>query len=88
MYSIGDDLTLYLMLNCSTNQLFNFVGTSNMPLGTCDNPEAGGCHEMGAFNSYRRTNDEFGWVLSPQLDDEAIKRVEFICTAMKANVTH
>ncbi len=87
LFQFGDDLSLYLMLNCSTNEFYNFVGTANMPLGKCDNPEAGGCHLMSTFNTYPRTDDELGWVLSPDLDDAAVKRVEYVCTAMRASVT-
>ncbi|MGI9516535.1 MAG: hypothetical protein ACR2NP_05805 [Pirellulaceae bacterium] len=87
LFQLGDDLAMYLMLNCTTNEFSNFVGTADMELGKCDTPEAGGCHQLSAYNKYPRTDDEFGWVLSPELDDNAIERVKYVSTAMKANVT-
>ena len=86
MFNIGDDLAVYLMLNCATNQFFTFIGTADMPLGDCGDPTAGGCHQIGAWNSYRRTDDEFQWVLSPELSDKDVARLDYVRMALKAGV--
>jgi len=84
LFSIGDT-SIYLVLNCATHEFHTFVGTAGMPLGACSNPKAGGCHEIDIWNSYERTDDEFQWVLSPDLSKEALAKLEYIRSALMAN---